>query len=65
MFFTDDPISDFNRWDAEQQAKLYKLPICSECNEPIQEEYCYEINGGYICECCMNEHRKWVDDIVS
>ena len=65
MFYTDGPLADFARHDAEQQAQLEKLPVCCECDEPIQDEHCYEINGEYICEECLNDnHRKVVDDIV-
>ena len=65
MFYTDDPIADFHRYDAEQQAKLDKLPRCSECDEPIQSETCYEINGELICEDCLKDnHRKWVEDFI-
>ena len=66
MFYrTDDPLADFNRWDAEQQAALNKLPKCAECGEVIQSEICYEINDCYICEECLEEnHRKWVDDLI-
>ena len=64
MFYrTDDPLADFNRWDAEQQAALDKLPKCTECDEPIQDEHCYEINDELICEQCLNEnHKKWTED---
>lgn len=65
MFYTDSPTDDFERYSAEQEAKLDKLPRCSECGERIQDEYCFEINDEYICEHCMDEnHRKAVDDIV-
>lgn len=65
MFYSDDPIVDFNCYDAEQQAKLNSLPRCSECDEPIQSEACYEINGELICEECLeNNHKKWVEDFI-
>ena len=49
--------------DAEQQKQLDRLPRCSECERPIQEEFCYEVNGELVCDECMNNnHRKWVDD---
>ena len=51
--------------DAEQQKQLDRLPRCSECERPIQEEFCYEVNGELVCDECMNNnHRKWVDDYV-
>lgn len=65
MAWTDDPIADFERHDAEQERKLEQLPRCSECDEPIQDDFCYEINDEYICEKCLKDnHRKAVDDIV-
>lgn len=63
MFYSDNPIADFERHDAEQQRMLDRLPKCSECGEPIQSEVCYEINGELICEECLeNNHKKWVED---
>lgn len=64
MTYTDDPLADFERWDAEQQEQLEKLPTCCECDAPIQDEYCYEFNGDYMCEeCLIRYHRKEVEDI--
>lgn len=61
--WTDDPIADFERHDAEQEAKLERLPECSECGHPIQDDYAYYINGEWICERCMKEnYRRAVDD---
>lgn len=65
MAYTDDPIADAMDYYAEQDKQLENLPRCCECDEPIQEDYCFEINDEYICDDCMNRnHRKWVDDIV-
>lgn len=63
--WTDDPIADYERYSAGQDRQLDKLPVCSECDHHIQNEYCFEINDEYICDDCMNRnHRKAVDDIV-
>lgn len=65
MYFTDDPISDFHRYDAEREAELRRLPRCSECGERIQDEHCFAINDETICENCMNEqHRKLTTDLM-
>ena len=65
MFITDNPDRDFDRWDREQSKALELLPLCSECDERIQDEHCYEINGEYICEQCMSEnHRKFTTDLI-
>lgn len=64
MFYrTDDPLADFDRWDAEQQAALDKLPKCAECGEPIQSEKCFDLGNGVICEDCLeNNHTHWTED---
>lgn len=60
---TDDPIADFHRHDAEQAAWLETLPKCCECDQPIQDDYCYQVNGEYVCEGCMvSNHRIWTED---
>ena len=65
MTFTDDPIADFLRHDAQQEQALSKLPECSECGERIQDDYLYEINDEVICEDCLNHYyRKAVEDYI-
>ena len=65
MYRTDDPVKDFLQYDAERERELAKLPRCCECDEPITDEYCYEINGEYLCEDCLNsQHRRAVEDIA-
>ena len=63
MSWTDDPVRDAERHDAEQEDWLKRLPVCYECDNPIQDDECYEINGELICpDCLNNNHRKWVSD---
>lgn len=66
MILTDDPLSDFDRYDRQQEEWLNSLPVCDCCGEPIQDDFCYEINGDLICEDCLDMHfRKAVDDIIA
>ena len=58
--YTDDPVADYEAWDSEQQKILDKLPRCSECDEPIRDEYAFYINDDWICEECMGDYRKEV-----
>lgn len=65
MSYTDDPIRDFERYDAEQQAWLDSRPVCSECDHPIQDERCFQFNGELICQnCLVTYHEKWTEDFV-
>lgn len=60
MFYTDDPIADFNRWEAEQEKQLERLPVCADCDNPIQDETAFYINGEWICEDCMDSYKREV-----
>ena len=65
MSWTDNPIADFNRHEAEQQAELEKLPICYECGEPIQDDFLCDIEGTIYClECFDEKFVKATEDYV-
>lgn len=49
---------------AEQDRQLAMLPICKECKERIQTEWLFEFDDGFICEKCMDEHKKSVDTLI-
>lgn len=55
---TDDPLRDFDRWDAAQQKKLKRLPVCEYCYEPIQDKHFYLINDEAICKDCLEHEFK-------
>lgn len=56
--YTANPIADFDAWDREQNKRLAELPECEDCGNPIQDEEAYYINGGWICESCMEEYKR-------
>ena len=64
MTYIPDNYDAFCQHEAEQQAKLDKLPKCCECKEPIQTEDCYAFNDELYCLDCMEEHRVWVEDVI-
>lgn len=47
--------------DAQQEQALSERPICADCDEHIQEEDAYYINGEWICERCMDSYKRMVD----
>lgn len=54
-------IDNYSMWeahDAEQNRQLERLPRCADCDEPIQDETAYYINGEWICEDCMEAYRR-------
>lgn len=63
MFYSDDPLFDFYRHDAEQEAWLAKRPKCADCCEHVQDDHFYLINDEVICPDCLESHfRKDVED---
>jgi formylmethanofuran dehydrogenase subunit E len=57
-YYSDNPLSDFHRYDADIEREREKLPKCSECDNPIQDEHCYLINDEPICEDCLKSHYR-------
>lgn len=53
MFYTDDPIRDFERYDREQARQLEQLPKC-ECGRTI-------FDYDTICEECRET--QWREEI--
>ena len=56
--YTANPIADFDAWDREQNKWLEELPECEDCGNHIQDEEAYYIDGGWICESCMEEYKR-------
>lgn len=63
MFWTDDPLKDFNRCEAERYLWEQSRPLCFDCGDPITGEYLWEFHGYYYCEDCVRNHRERIDDI--
>ena len=54
-FMTDDPLRDFDRYDAMMADREAKLPQCEACGEPINEDEYFYINDEILCEKCMRD----------
>ena len=52
----NQPIPDnydaFRAHDDARERRLEGLPICADCEEPIQEEYVYTFAGKNYCAAC-------------
>lgn len=63
--YSDDPIRDLEERERRRQKWLDSLPVCCECNQPIQDDECYEFDGELICpECLVENHRKHTDNYI-
>lgn len=61
MIYTDDPVRDYERYDAEQAQRLAKLPKCSCCGEPIEQEMALELDGEFICDSCIEDNKVYIE----
>ena len=62
MIRTDDPLRDFNRYEAEQFLWEQSRPICDDCGDHITDEYMWEFHGFHYCENCVRNHRERIED---
>ena len=63
--FTDDPIADFNRYDAKQERAMQRYPKCACCGKRITDDYLFYIEGNTICEVCVeDEYKRNTDDFI-
>lgn len=46
-------------WLLQQEQRLARLPVCSECRQPIQDDFMFCIDGQQLCEDCWD---KYVDE---
>ena len=53
-----DPLDDFDRLEWEEREYMESLPVCDICDEPIQEDHYYQINGDNICPGCLEHFKK-------
>ena len=63
-----DYIPDYNdlydAYEAKQERLIDRLPKCAWCGEPIMDDYLYDFDGDTVCEACVNDMRKAVDNYV-
>jgi len=60
MYRTDDPLADFDRWDAEQSRQERELPCCVDCGEHIHQEDAVYMDGRWFCDSCLDSYRMAV-----
>jgi formylmethanofuran dehydrogenase subunit E len=59
---------NYSLWEdreRQQEAWLRKRPVCADCDEPIQADHYFDINGEAICPDCMEgNYRKDIGDYI-
>jgi formylmethanofuran dehydrogenase subunit E len=58
-----DNYDQWNRHERDQEKRLAERPRCDICDQPIQDDHFYLINGDNVCPVCLNdEFRKEIED---
>ena len=56
---------NYDQWESherDREKRLAERPRCDICDQPIQDDHFYLINGDNVCpECLNNEFRKDID----
>lgn len=51
-----DNLDRFEQKEKQEQSWLNQLPICSVCDDPIQDETYVNIQGMLICNGCVGDY---------
>ena len=57
-----DPLDDFYRHERKKEEWLRKRPVCCICGEYIQTEEAVNLSGDWICDDCIRQSRKRVEE---
>ena len=53
-----------NDYEMEEFELIRHLPSCKHCGHPIQTEYMFPFEDGFICWDCVNDLRVEVGDVL-
>lgn len=63
MITSGDPLRDFDRYDAECEEALQRLPVCECCGDKITDDEYYDVYGEIYCWKCLKKNfQKWTED---
>lgn len=55
MYYSDDPVRDFERYDAYLARREAMLPVCEKCGESIRDYKYFEIDNEILCSDCVDD----------
>lgn len=60
-----DNYSQWEDHERKQEAWPARRPVCADCDQPIQDDHYFDINGEAICPDCMEgNYRKEIGDYI-
>ena len=65
MYYSDDPVRDFDRYDMAQARREARLPVCDKCKKRIYDDIYFEIEGQILCKKCVHdEYARSTEDYL-
>lgn len=58
IFRSSSPVADAEDYGIASERELNRLPACSDCGEPIQQDKAVYWRGEWICDECLSEARR-------
>lgn len=52
----------YNAHERKQEEWLKSRPVCCKCGDPIQDEFGYFVDNDWICQECMKDFIKWIEE---
>lgn len=56
MMYIPDNYDLWENYEEERERAMERLPVCSFCEEPIQQDTAVRIDGLWYCDHCLNNH---------
>ena len=57
-------VQEQERYDRESEKALTRRPKCSWCEEPIEDDYAYDLGDDIlVCENCIQNASVYVQDL--
>ena len=60
-YFSDNLDRDIDNYMDEYDYQVRSAPKCSECGEPIMDDFCYRIGENIYCEDCIESFKTYVE----
>ena len=60
--FTADAHNDFLMHDYQKEQRMKRLPVCDICGEPIQDESYHVLFDNNVCDSCLIDNIRFVED---
>ena len=53
-----DNLSIYEAHEYDRESELEHLPKCDWCNEHIQDDHYFDVNGDRVCEDCFDNWKQ-------